>query len=96
MIRRYNRTKILGFGSFYGTSGAILAIRNKIATGEISFIVDVVRGFERLDTIAGREYGDGTLWWVIAAASGIGWGLQVPPGTVIKIPKIEDVARFTG
>jgi hypothetical protein len=26
------------------------------------------------------------LWWVIAAASGIGWGMQVPPGVILKIP----------
>tara|TARA_Y100001973_G_C5204994_1_gene340815 strand:+ start:4715 stop:5011 length:297 start_codon:yes stop_codon:yes gene_type:complete len=41
---------------------------------------------ERLDTIAGQVYGSATLWWVIAAASGIGWGLQVPPGTLIRVP----------
>mgnify|MGYP003664700634 CR=1 FL=1 len=41
---------------------------------------------ERLDTIAGQVYGSATLWWVIAAASGIGWGMQVPPGTLIRIP----------
>ena len=41
---------------------------------------------ERLDQIAGVVYGDSTLWWMIAAASGIGWGLQVPPGTKLRIP----------
>jgi hypothetical protein len=40
----------------------------------------------RLDVMAGREYGDASLWWVIAAASNIGWGLQVPAGTRILIP----------
>mgnify|MGYP001296555193 CR=1 FL=1 len=46
----------------------------------------VVKQGERLDTIAGTAYGSGALWWVIAAASGIGWGLQVPPGTLLRIP----------
>ena len=41
---------------------------------------------ERLDTLANRFLGDGRLWWAIAACSQIGWGLQVPPGTIIKIP----------
>jgi hypothetical protein len=41
---------------------------------------------QRLDTLAGKYYGDSQLWWVIAAASGIGWGLQVPAGTVIRVP----------
>ena len=41
---------------------------------------------KRLDQISGESYGDAGYWWVIAAASGIGWGMQVPPGTLIKIP----------
>ena len=41
---------------------------------------------ERLDVIAGQQYQDASLWWVIAAASNIGWGLQVPAGTKISIP----------
>ena len=36
--------------------------------------------------MAANVYGDSSLWWIIAAASNIGWGLQVPPGTVLKIP----------
>lgn len=40
----------------------------------------------RLDHVASQTYGDHTLWWVIAAASGIGWGLQCPADTVINIP----------
>ena len=46
----------------------------------------ILKEGERLDVIAGRTYGNARLWWVIAAASGIGWGLQVPPGTQILIP----------
>ena len=41
---------------------------------------------DRLDTLAGSVYGDGRLWWVIAAASGIGWWTQVPSGTLVLIP----------
>ena len=40
----------------------------------------------RLDHLAAQNYGDGSYWWVIAAASSIGWGLQVPAGTIISIP----------
>ena len=49
-----------------------------------------------MDIIAHSEYGDGRLWWVIAAASGIGWGLQVPPGTIIKMPSNVGVALVIG
>ena len=44
---------------------------------------------ERLDTLADRFYGDATLWWVIAAANGIGKGtLRVPRGIKLRIPNI--------
>tara|TARA_B100000282_G_scaffold196456_1_gene143529 strand:+ start:157 stop:459 length:303 start_codon:yes stop_codon:yes gene_type:complete len=46
----------------------------------------VLQDGERLDTIAGRFYGDASYWWVIAAASGVGWGMQVPSGTLLRIP----------
>ena len=41
---------------------------------------------ERLDQIAGKFYDDGRYWWVIAAASNIGWWLQVPTGTRLIVP----------
>jgi nucleoid-associated protein YgaU len=44
---------------------------------------------ERLDTLADRFYGDATMWWVIAAANGIGKGtLRVPRGVKLRIPNI--------
>jgi nucleoid-associated protein YgaU len=44
---------------------------------------------ERLDTLADRFYGDATMWWVIAAANGIGKGtLRVPRGITLRIPNI--------
>jgi len=46
----------------------------------------VMQDGERLDILAGKYYGDSQYWWIIAAASGIGWGLQVPPGTLLRIP----------
>jgi len=50
-----------------------------------------------LDHIAGKELGDSQLWWVIAAASRIGWWLQVPPGTVLRIPtKMTQVMAYVG
>jgi nucleoid-associated protein YgaU len=46
---------------------------------------------DRLDTLAGSLYGDARYWWVIAAASDIGWGLQIPPGTIIRVVDLVDV-----
>lgn len=95
-LNRYAQDPILGFGTHFGTARALNAIRNGIKNGSIAFKIDMVRGNDRLDVVAGREYGDGSLWWVIAAASDVGWMFQVVPGTKIVIPKIEDVLSSIG
>jgi hypothetical protein len=42
---------------------------------------------ERLDKLALNFYQDATMWWVIAAANGLGKGtLIVPQNTTIRIP----------
>lgn len=50
---------------------------------------------KRLDHYAYEYYKDADNWWVIAAASGIGWWLQIPEGIVLTIPtdlsQIEDL-----
>ena len=85
-INRCQRAPKLRLGKFYGTWDACYIISVAVASGKISWKGRVTVEAERLDIIAGEMYGDGTLWWVIAGASGIGWGLQVPPGIYLKIP----------
>lgn len=47
---------------------------------------------ERLDKLAYTFYEDTTLWWVIAAANGIGKGtFIIPANTNIRIPAKQDV-----
>ena len=58
--------------------------------GLTPFDVKVVEGVSRLDHYAQKYYGDGLNWWIIAAASGIGWWLQVTPGTRLRIPLDTD------
>jgi len=72
--------------SIVSNSKASYVIYNAVESGRISYSVRIMESGERLDTLAGVTYGDSSLWWIIAAASGIGWGLQVPPGTVLRIP----------
>ena len=48
---------------------------------EIDSRSHVWRTGDRFFKLAHKYYGDSSLWWIIAAASGIGWGLQCPPGT---------------
>lgn len=93
-VSRYRRTPVLGFGTQFGTSRSVAIIRNAIKTGALSFTATTLRGAERLDTMAGELWGEGRYWWVLAATSDIGWGLQVPPGTVIRVPNLTDVLRL--
>jgi hypothetical protein len=54
--------------------------------GQISYSDSTLISKQRLDHVAYTAYGDGALWWVIAAASGIGWAMQCPANTTIRIP----------
>ena len=85
-IRRYVRDGTVLGGKAFGTSAAVNAIRQNIRQANISFTVQNLAEAQRLDVLAGEVYGDASLWWVIAAASDIGWALQVPPGTFLRIP----------
>jgi len=66
----------------------------------IEFKERVSEAGKRLDHYAFEEYGDALNWWIIAAASGIGWWLQVPPGTILRIPtdlsQIEAIKEILG
>lgn len=95
-VNRYARAPILNLGTHYGTSRAAARIRAAVRSGELKVRDQVLRGRERLDTVAGAIYGDGRLWWVLAATSDVGWGLQVPPGTIIRVPDLGDVSRLVG
>jgi hypothetical protein len=95
-LSRYSRTPILDFGQQYGTCRARVAIQSAIANGTLTTRQMIVRGSERLDTIAGEVYGDARYWWIVAACSNIGWGLQVPPGTILQIAALADVAALVG
>jgi len=88
-LNRYSfaaRGKNISGKEFISSSNVNYKIFSAVENNLISFSSHVFEQGERLDYLAGLSYGDSSLWWVIAAASGIGWGLQVPPGTMIRIP----------
>jgi len=95
-LRRYARTPILILGRKYGTSLAIPAIRENVKNGNIRFTDHFLKESERLDILAGLFYGNGRLWWIIASASEVGWSLQAPPGTLLRIPNLSDCAKYVG
>ena len=86
MINRYRRAPKIRVGQAYGTYVASNILYRAYQQGALDVEAIVLKDSERLDHIAGRYYGDGTLWWIIAAVSKIGWGLQVPAGTRIIVP----------
>lgn len=92
---RYERNAVIAAGSQLGTARAVSDLRSAIKDGSVSIAKSIITvEADRLDNLAGTIYGDSRLWWVLAAASNIGWGLQVPPGTVINIVRITDVESF--
>lgn len=96
-IRRYTRTPIIRGGQQYGTAESSLAIKKAVEAGQLTTTVRVLQGAERLDVLAGQVYGDARQWWIIAAASGIGWALQVPAGTRIVIPtNLAEISDLVG
>jgi hypothetical protein len=93
---RYSKTPVLGFGQKFGSSATCALIRAAVNAGDIGYRETILKGYQRLDTLAGEVYGDGKYWWILAAASDIGWGLQVPPGTLIRIPDLGEALRLLG
>lgn len=91
MIKRYKEGILNGKGR--KTASAVSNIRNAVRLKRISVIDVILKDGERLDILAAKHYGDARLWWVIAAASNIGWWMQVPPGTAVKIP--TDISQIT-
>ena len=89
MLSRYifskNFKDSLGKG-FITTSDASYKIYKGVENGTIDYSTHIIESGERLDYLAGMYYGDSSFWWVIAAASGTGYALQVPPGNVLRVP----------
>ena len=83
----FSRNRLDSNGKRYiSNSSANHKIFSAVENGSINYTVHILEEGERLDYLAGIFFGDSSLWWVLAAASGIGYALQVPPGTVIRVP----------
>jgi nucleoid-associated protein YgaU len=97
MPSRYSKVPKIEKGKAIGTTRFSSRMFFAAEQGALKCQVRDTRGAERLDTIAADTYGDAQYWWVIAAASGIGWCLQVPPGTKLRIPSsLGDALKYTG
>lgn len=89
----------MALSRFRNENGIQVDISNEVynlaRTGDLSVRYVMSEERKRLDHYAYEEYGDGMNWWIIAAASGIGWWLQCPPGTLLIIPTdISQIKRL--
>ena len=85
-LSRYALNKTIRNGKGLSTSTAMSKIYNACLSGNLSHEIYITQENQRLDHLSGLAYQTSSYWWLIAAASGIGWALQVPPGTVLRIP----------
>ena len=98
-ISRYKNSIVLRRDNKRFTLSSALGPRIKalVDSGQIQFETFTLSQGQRLDIVSANYYGDPSYWWVIAAASGIGWQCQVPAGTVLKIPaSLEQVSAISG
>ena len=93
-LSRYSFSPKISNGKILGKTDYIRRIQSAITSGRLAYSTMVLEEGMRLDHIAASSLGNSSLWWVIAAASEIGWSLQVPPGTIIRIP--TDLGQIYG
>ncbi len=94
-MNRYRSDRRIRGGKILATNASINRIRTSIRNGTLKTQRYTSLEDDRLDTVAAKFLGDARLWWVLATCSGIGWGLQIPPGTIINIPvNLERIAAL--
>lgn len=91
-MRRYTRD-IQIRGKKLESAKTVLALRRARDLGLIKTRKLVLKEAQRLDHIAYEQIGNSIHWWIIAAFSDIGWGLQVPAGTILQIPTDMNAVR---
>ena len=84
-MKRYKRDQRIG-GGLLQSAKSVAILRRARDFGLLSTRTLVLSQDQRLDHIAFKELGDPHAWWIIAALSDIGWGLQLPAGTILRLP----------
>ena len=84
-MKRYKRDQRIG-GGLLQSAKSVAIIRRARDFGLLSTSTLVLSQDQRLDHIAFKELGDPHAWWIIAALSDIGWGMQLPAGTILRLP----------
>ena len=91
-MRRYTRDRQIR-GKKLESANTVLALRRSRDLGLIQTRELILKEAQRLDHIAYEQLGNSMHWWIIAAFSDIGWGMQVPAGTILRIPTDMNAVR---
>jgi hypothetical protein len=59
----------------------------------IPVVEHTLRAGQRLDHLAELYCGDGDLGWLIEIGNGLGWSLDLQPGTRLRVPRDAESAR---
>ena len=95
-MRRYTRDQRIAGGKL-AASQTTVRIRRARELGLIPTQTIILTETQRLDHLAHKYLGNSQLWWVLAALSDIGWGLQLAPGTIIRVPtNMSAIERIVG
>ena len=95
-MKRYLRDPRIAGGKL-ASATAVPKIRRARELGLIPTRDYIVQESLRLDLLANKFFQDPQLWWVLATLSDIGWGLQIPPGTIIRVPQnLDAIKRIVG
>ena len=79
-MRRYRKDRPIRGGRMLATASGMSNVRRAVRSGTLVTTKYTSKEGDRLDNLAAIYLGDSRLWWVLAATSGIGWSLQLPPG----------------
>ena len=91
-MKRYKRDQRIS-GGLLQTAQSVTILRRAREFRLLSLRKIILTKSQRLDQIAYRELGDPHAWWIIAALSDIGWGMQLAPGTILYIPNDLNVIQ---
>lgn len=95
-MRRYSKDKRIRGGKLE-TAKTSIAIRRAREFGLIPTKEVILTESQRLDHLAQQYLGNSRLWWILAALSDIGWGLQLPAGTIVRVPTdISAIQQIVG
>jgi hypothetical protein len=78
---------------YYATSELCSQIYYACENEEIQYRKYIFKKNDRLDHLAARFYNNGLDWWIIAAASGISWWLQINENAVLRIPDQNQIKQ---